>query len=251
MSNEFKKPEHKIIDAIPYLTKILGNGLIKDLHDNEVICPECQGTGLTVNDNPYGLSGDPNKKLGMFPYKHQSIRSCQRCYNGILHVCLYCGKLLDRRNYQCDCEGAIKEKDKKEEDKNKSILDKAIKLNADDEIAKNMPMFYSDNYGYNERFFSDWDEFFDYWNGNYEDDELCPEYVWGTVEQKISIDADRVIENATDDLWEGARDNISREAENELQTFLDIWCEKQLGTTTYYMTNKYAIKIPWELNDNT
>lgn len=132
---------------------------------------------------------------------------------------------------------------KKKLKKEQSIFDKAIKLNADDEIVKSMGIYYSDQYGYNEGYFTDWDEFFDYLY----DTEIHPEYVWGTTECKISIDADNIIQNVVEDLWEDARDNISLDDENELQEFLDKWCKKQSGTTTYEVDYRYAIKVPWEM----
>lgn len=246
MSEEFKKPEHLVIDAIPYLTEIMCKGLIKDLEEGDVICPECQGTGLSIYDAPYGLSEDPNRSP-MFPYKYQTISSCKKCYNGVLHTCQYCGEILDRGYSTCDCESVVSERKQKEIKKEQSIYDKAIKLTADDEISKNMGMFYSDYYKYNEGYFADWDDFFDYYGDEPDDIKTRIGYVWGTTERKISIDADNVIENVVDDLWEGARDNISSDAENELQEFLDKWCEKQIGTTTYDVDYKYAIKVPWEL----
>ena len=41
--------------------------LKKDLQEDEVICPKCGGTGLQVDDNPFGLKGE-NSRV-MFPYK--------------------------------------------------------------------------------------------------------------------------------------------------------------------------------------
>jgi len=242
---EFKKPEHLIIDAIPYLTEIMGDGLVKDLQEDEIICPICHGTGLAADNNRYGLSNDPNK-TEHFPYKHQSISSCQNCYNGVLKVCPHCGKVLTRRDYQCNCDGVKAEKRNKEIAKEKEVFDKSIKLNYDDEKAKAMGMLYSEDYGYNEGYFSEWDEFFDYWWDNHDDNENKPTYVWGTTQEEIKVDADSIIESATDDLWEGARDNISDSDEKELQDYLNNWCAKQVGTTTYYESYKYSVLIPWD-----
>ena len=74
-----------------------------------------------------------------------------------------------------------------------------------------------------------------------------PEYVWGTSCTQISMDADTIIEQATDELWEGARDNCDCKG---LQELLDKWCSEQSGTSTYYVNYKYAIKIPWEIYNN-
>ena len=242
---EFKKPKRLIINAIPYLTEIMGDGLIKDLQEDEVICPICHGTGLTVYDAPYGLSNDPDKTKH-FPYKHQSISGCQNCYNGVLKVCPHCGNVLTRRDYQCNCAGAKAERHNKKIAKEKEIFNKSIKLNYDDEKAKSMNMLYSEDYGYGEGYFTEWEEFFEYWNDNHDDSEDKPTYVWGTTSSKIGVDAADIVERATEDLHEDASSNISDEDVNELQNYLDKWCEKQIGTTTYYMTNKYSVLIPWE-----
>jgi len=247
MTEEFKKPERITIDAIPYLKQIMGKGLIKDLHDGEQICPECQGTGFTIYDAPYGLSDDPDRgRSGLFPYKHQSISFCQNCYNGVLQVCPHCREPLTKRKYRCECEGAKAERCCIKREKEAITLKKAIKLSADNEIAKSMGMLFSEEYGYNEGYFSDWESFFDYWDSHNSNEDKRPEYVWGTDKYLIRVDADDIVERATEDLWEDAADQISKSDIEELQTFLDKWCSNQLGTTTYTYTHEYAIKIPWE-----
>ena len=149
MEEKFVKPTHNIIDVMPYLKEIMGNGIIKDLQDNEVICPRCHGTGLAVRNNEYGLSGDPDKKAGMFPYKHQSISACPDCYNGVLRVCPHCGKHLTRHDYQCNCTGAEAERRSKEFDKEQALFDKSTKLSYDDPKTKKMNMLYSESFSYN------------------------------------------------------------------------------------------------------
>lgn len=76
----FVKPTRKVVNIEDAFGELIGKKLIKDLHDNEEICPVCHGIGLRIEDNPYGLSDDPDKKAGQFPYKHQSIRFCPNCY---------------------------------------------------------------------------------------------------------------------------------------------------------------------------
>lgn len=168
---EFKKPNRKVIDAIPYLTEILGNGIIKDLQDDEEICPICYGTGLAISNNVYGLKNNPNKSEH-FPYKHQSISSCVNCYNGVVKKCQYCGKLLDRRTYQCNCEESQKVREQERINKANEVeqkrIDKATVLECNDPIAKKFVMLYSDFYSSNEGYFSDWDEFFEDWKDSFE-----------------------------------------------------------------------------------
>lgn len=78
----FVKPTRKVVNIKDAFGELIGKKLIKDLHDNEEICPVCHGIGLRIEDNPYGLSDDPDKRAGQFPYKHQSIRFCPNCYMG-------------------------------------------------------------------------------------------------------------------------------------------------------------------------
>ena len=63
----------------------------------------------------------------------------------------------------------------------------------------------------------------------------------------LGFDEDIIIENACDELHEDARDNISDE--KELQEFLDKWCEKQTGTTTYYPCYKEYVRVKKEWFD--
>lgn len=112
--SDFVKPRHLIIDAIPYLKEIMGKGLVKDLSEDEEICPVCHGTGVKLANNIYGLQNEPTRSDGVFfPYKHQSLVRCNNCYNGIVHKCKYCGKLLDKDTLECDCEKAREEKEQK------------------------------------------------------------------------------------------------------------------------------------------
>lgn len=253
--SDFVKPSHFTIDAIPYLKNIMGNGIVKDLQDDEEICPVCHGTGLALSDNPYGLSDDPDRHHGeLFPYKHQSIVSCQNCYNGVVKKCKFCGKLLNRVVYQCNCEDARKEREqeriKKANDAEQKRIANAKVIEWNDPIAKQFTVMYSDDFCDNEGYFFDWDEFFDDWRDNHEylNDERSL-YVWSTSETKLSLDADSIIENACDDLWEEAEEQIDDQERKELQDLLDKWAAKQTGTTTYDVDYKYAIKIPWDEYD--
>ena len=89
------------VNTYQVVYKILPPYLVKNLTENERICPECNGLGLKVNDNLYGIKGDTSE-LGrkyMFPYKHQSLSFCQSCYNGVQRLCPYCGKPYKRQSY--------------------------------------------------------------------------------------------------------------------------------------------------------
>lgn len=94
-------------------------------------------------------------------------------------------------------------------------------------------------------YFSDWEEFFDSW---YEYHEGCtprPQYVWGTNEIEMSLDAYDIVSVACEDLYEDAIDDIGEDAIGEMQSFLDKWKEKY-GRLAYAESHKCAIKIPWD-----
>ena len=82
---------------------------------------------------------------------------------------------------------------------------------------------------------ANFDEYFEY---------EIPKVLWNCEEVKLSMDADSIIENACEELHEDARGNISDE--KELQEFLDKWCEKQSGTTTYYPCYKEYVRVQKE-----
>lgn len=123
----FVKPTRKVVNIEDAFGELIGKKLIKDLHDNEEICPVCHGIGLRIEDNPYGLSDDPDKRAGQFPYKHQSIRFCPNCYNGVVRFCPDCGKQIPRCRTLCDCDAVVQRRQQEENRKEKERLEKAEK----------------------------------------------------------------------------------------------------------------------------
>lgn len=250
--NEFVKPKRIIINPVDYIKKISGNGLIKDLHGNEEICDVCHGTGIIIEDNVYGLSDDPNRRIGIFPYKHQSFTFCRNCYNGIIHRCKLCGEIIRPRGFlKHDCEKQ-KELDRIETaQKEKEMWDKAEEL--PEEKLGDYNYFYSQYYGYNEGYFSDFDEFFEYWHDNEEYTTITkderPKFVWVTDSIKMNLDADDIVSNVTEELYEDAFYDISSEDMKHLQDFLDEWCKTCGVSDTYYESHKYKVRIPWEYYD--
>lgn len=66
--SEFVKPKTVFVSDAEYIQNLVNANLKKDLHDNEEICQHCHGTGMEIVNNPYGLSDDPDKTKGHFPY---------------------------------------------------------------------------------------------------------------------------------------------------------------------------------------
>lgn len=240
--SEFVKPKTEYVADKNYVEKLVNVHLKKDLHGDEEICEVCHGTGLVIRENPYGLSDDPDKSR-MFPYSHQTLTFCPHCFNGIIHRCNLCGGIIERGYTKHNCE------QQRELDRKQFYQRRAKELNdaelAPSEIIKNMECFFSDEYGRNDGFFMDWDDFFEYWAEEHEPSDIRPEFVWSTEPVKINIDAQGIVEDATEDLYEDAFYDIPSERIIELQDYLNKWC-KECGVGTTYFEGKYKVRIPWE-----
>jgi poly-D-alanine transfer protein DltD len=126
-----------------------------------------------------------------------------------------------------------------EEDKAKNrCFAKAIKSTYDNVPNKQKEMLYSESYEYNEGYFSDIDELIEYCEEN---ESEVPKYVWSTTKNTLSIDACNIVEQACEELHEDAYQNVTDE--QELQDFLDKWCDKQSGVDTFMVDYEYAISI--------
>ena len=193
-------------------------------------CPECEGIGWIEKNKGH-------------------IEKCRNCCgNGYILLCSECGKELNS-SYTSMCDDCRRKQWTEMRLKEEQLhFQKAEKLTfgVDDDKIKNFEYFYSEDYPYNEGYFADFDVFFDELQDKGITKETGPQYVWGTYEKMINIDVDWTIENACEDLYEGAYDNISNEDFNELKQYVAEWCKKQTGTITYYPDYRYAIMIPWE-----
>lgn len=229
------------------------NTLIKDLskHDNyyEAPCYQCNGTGLKRYDEPFGMSED---KMHGFPYVKQGFAFCDKCYQGVIRICNYCGKELPRFRNICDCDYCQKlEANRIAELRNKTMNKASLVDNP--ELLKDVVYFYSEEHTDNDGYFQEWDEFFDKW---YEHEEETkhrdginrPMYVYLTKPLHFSIDADNVITDAIDneDYYEDAYYSISNEKTKELQKLLDEWCKDCGVGITYIIDYSHKTSIPWD-----
>ena len=240
MDNLTHREEVNLYEAIQ---KSFPKILIKDLTEHERICPVCNGLGMIIENNIYGIKGDKSEagRKYYFPYKHQALSFCQSCYNGVQRLCPYCGQPYKNKAYlHCDCEGQKKVDEEKRIKKWNETVTNAVAVDEKDVDT----MLYCEEF---DKYYDTVDDFFDDYACNYEDMEVYnkPERLWVTSDRKIFIDASYIIENACEDLYEDARDNISDKDIKQLQSFLDNWCKKQIGTTTYDPCYKQYVKIDW------
>lgn len=216
--------------------------LIKDLKENERICPTCNGLGMRIEDNIYGIKGDSSEagRKYHFPYKHQALSFCQNCFNGVQRLCPYCGQPYKNQAYlHCDCE---EQKKVDEEERIKKWNEKVSKAVLVDEKDVDT-MLYCEEF---DKYYDTVDDFVDDYVCNHkEDGNERPVRLWVTSVETISIDAYDIVRDACEDLHEDAMDNISSEDFTRLQNFLDEWCKDQAGTTTYYPCYEQYVLINW------
>lgn len=233
-------PTRKFVNVEEQVEKILPKNLIKDLDDNERICPVCDGIGIQVYNGYYGIKGDPaaTARREAFPYMHQTFIPCANCYNGVVEICEFCGKQLRKYRTKCDCEQQkvfdIEQKDQEMQ----KMIDKAQEINPID-IEEYVYDYKSDTFFVDESEFTD-DYYEEYLSGehdcaNFDEffDRYVPKILWNCDQIKIHFDAGNIIESACEELHEDAAETISSADEKELQELLDKWCENQSGTTTY------------------
>ncbi len=214
--------------------------LIKNLTEHERICPVCNGLGMRIEDNIYGIKGDTSEagRKYHFPYKHQALSFCQSCYNGVQSLCPYCGQPYKNQAYlHCDCEGQKKTDEEERIKKWNEKVANAVEVNEEDVNT----MLYCEEF---DEYYDTVDDFFDDYCCNYadEDNHNRPERLWVTSVEKISIDAANVIEDACTNLHDDAYEQCD---EGSLQKLLDDWCREQIGTTTYYPHYKQYVVIDW------
>jgi hypothetical protein len=186
----------------------------KEPKENEKLCDTCGGVGWLYE-----------KEKGY-------IEKCPVCYNGVIQLCPMCHTPIRGMCTNPECR-------KIEEDKAENRrFAKAIKSTYDNVPNKQKEMLYSESYGYNEGYFSDIDELIEYCEEN---ESEVPKYVWSTTKNTLSIDACNIVSQACEELHEDAYQNVTDE--QELQDFLDKWCNKQSGVDTFMVDYKYAISI--------
>lgn len=236
MDNLTRRKEVNLYEAIQ---KSFPKILVKDLTEHERICPVCNGLGMKIEDNIYGIKGDTSEasRKYLFPYKHQALSFCQSCFNGVQRLCPYCGQPYKNQAYlHCDCEG---QKKADEAESIKKWNEKVANAVAVDEKDVDT-MLYCEEL---DEYYDTVDDFFDDYACNHEEDnDERPIRLWICSVEKIYIDADNVVDNACEDLHEDAYEQCDI---GSLQNLLDVWCKDQTGTTTYYPCYKQYVKIDW------
>lgn len=165
------------INLYKTVKKIFPKILIKDLDENERICPECHGLGVKINTRVFGV-GD---SLESHPYRTETLSLCPHCFNGVQKICKYCGQPYKGH---CGCEGQLTEDLKAQEQKWQEIIPKAKEVDEKDVTT----MLYCKE---NEEYYSTVDDFAEDFMYNYselfDDLGIRPTRLWVTSEEKFIL----------------------------------------------------------------
>ena len=230
----------KHINVHEVLDKSFPDVLIKDLQDDERICPTCHGLGMVMRNTPYGIRDDTSDvgKKKMFPYNNQYFSHCPYCFWGVQKLCRYCGKPYPKGSYMCHCEGYKKEKEQKRIAQWREIVDKA---NPVDEKSVSTMLYCEET----DEYFDSVDDFFDTWACIHEENEEFlerPVRLWVTEILRLQIDAENIVVSACEELHEDAYEYCDTKS---LQELLNKWCSDQTGTDTYIPSYKEYVVIDW------
>ena len=244
--------EHISIDVSEEIKRILPRTLEKNLRDNEIICPLCRGVGIIKRNQGFGEYKNGSR---IDWYDNEYFAWCPNCYFGVVKTCEYCGKQLSKGSYRCNCDQFLENEQEERLIKYKEKIEAAKEI----EVTDSFEYLYDNESG---NYFFDVDEFAEYyWELYQEDDDYSsisfdeyfekyvPKILWICMEVKMSIDARDIIDRACEELHEDALDNISDKDTEELQEYLDSWCKRQTGTTTYYPDYREYVRVKKEWFD--
>ena len=238
MNNLTHREEINLYEAV---RKSFPKILVKDLTENERICPVCNGLGMRIENNIYGVTGDTSEaaKRNLFPDKHQAFSVCRNCFNGVQQLCPYCKQPYKNQAYlHCDCEGQKKVDEEERKKKRNEKVANAVEVDEKDIDT----MLYCEE---TDSYYWDSDEMIDDWYSDHEDEDEKPQILWVTSEEKLHLDAADIVSDACEYLHEDAYDMCDIDS---LQKLLDDWCKKQTRTDTYYPCYKQYVVIDWRKN---
>lgn len=240
---------------LPMDVDTLKKDLYRGERTHEVLCPKCNGTGLKLHNDVFGISQDKNIKSNkpqpLFPYEKQNIVFCDECYFGVITVCNYCGKALGKFKSTCDCDYVKRLEAKRITELRNKTMNKALLVD-DPDLLKDVVYFYSEDYFDNDGYFQEWEEFFNKWYEYEEETKHLqgidrPMYVYLTKPLHFSLDAENIISDGicNEDYYEDAYSDISTEKTKELQELLDKWCKDCGVGITYVIDYSHKTPIPW------
>lgn len=180
--------------------------VVKDRPD-EAVGFACSSCGIMFTTRMFGSgpgSKDTARQSALF---HCAPKECA------------CGKAIDRKYWTICTECS----DRKEAEKLHDRFEKAAKVSVEDYDG---PIYWPDgpSGSMGEGFYTSLDEMLDVYEAEGMD---LPPYVWAAKSYELKMDASSLLENALEQHHEDAHEHLEAGAEEELQTLLDFFCQKQ------------------------
>lgn len=194
--------------------------LPKEISKNQMSCDCCGGVG-------YIFHGTSERK--------GYIEPCPKCYMmGYIRLCEYCGRpMIIGMCHNPEC---MKVEKRENEIRLREMATHYTMGTAPKEYIKYL---YSNIYPYNNGYFDDIDELEAYCRDkNIE----MPLYVWGTYEVEFDLDADTIVEQALEESYEGAMNNVDEVELEKLQEACDDFGKAHNGLLNSYCVN-YSVCI--------
>jgi predicted RNA-binding Zn-ribbon protein involved in translation (DUF1610 family) len=172
----------------------------REVREDEKLCDTCGGFGIIYNKN------------------RGVVKTCPDCFKGKIKVCKHCGKELKRSRYRCNCNEAKEEYEKERLKNALKRKEEAKEVGIDYIIENDLQLF--DDVG--KRYIPDID------------DTLDIDWAFATHTITLDLNAYHILEDASVELHESARDSFDSEDYDKLQGVCDELNEKYKGYRSYY-----------------
>lgn len=207
--------------TVPSFTRTL------EIGPGERVCPECGGAVVVIEKTANAENG-------------HYIVTCKHCLSGKQKRCPFCGEWGPPFHR---CSGWWDNSRKEDAALEIAKFDSARHLTVAEAVSAGVEYCYWPGADGDRVFLlDDIEEKAD----EVEDDTTVrPTFAWATTTQTLVLDATAILESAAEDLHEEALSGIGRDAESELQNFLDAWVARYgSSTSTYYADYTRAVLVP-------
>lgn len=181
------------------------------------LCAECDGIGWLHSESK------------------KSIVKCAHCYDGLIHVCQYCGE--SKFSGYCNSEQCKERREKERAIKEHQRFLNSKKLRPE-EYDESLMVYSDDVDGYNDGYFGDVYDFIDYCENN---DIEIPHYIHGTTVQTFFLDIESAIGSALEEMFEDAYSMIDEKSFSELKLAVDKFNKENESIKTYYKDDNTTI----------
>lgn len=189
----------------------------RQLYPGERLCDTCGGFGVVEGTDPRG----------------RGLTFCHDCIGGIRQTCRFCEQVL-KPGQVCTCLDAVESRTELHHKTHESRWAQAKKMPWSEAKMK-FKWVYIESEG---RF-----EEVETLEANLVEHHLkFPMWVYGTTQMELTLDARNIVEEGCNELHEEATNSISSTQMEQLQFFLENWCDNVKDSTRTYFPD-YTIGV--------